>query len=424
MSAAPTRRVFLARLAASFAVGARRARGAAQAAEPPNVLIIVLDTVRYDRALAAADARMPRLRRLAARGVEFTNAWANSSWSLPSHASILTGVYPHEHGADWPALDLRRDTLAATLARHGYVTGGFSSNAAWVTDDYLGQGFLRFRSHNVEDHLRRTTHGRVLSRLSELIGWHPAGRGKKAPQVHAEFLQFLETFPGRPFFGYLCHMDANQAYNAAELNRAAWEPARSAAQIVAAYDQGLTTLDDDLADFFDAIERLGLLDRTIVVVTSDHGESFGRANPGDHDPKGHGTTLYPEQTRVPLIVLAPGWSQAGRTVDIPVGLHAIPSTISRLLAIPSPSRAEPLPLDPGWPIPSDPAVLSTLHYGDRDERAVATSRWLYRRDIRASREEIFDLAADPTAQTDLGASHPEMRRLREQCDRLWREGAA
>lgn len=428
MNAHPSRRTFLATTlgAAAGVAVLGESTDARRFATPPNVLVIVLDTVRYDHFSAGNGSRTPALHRFASRGVRFTNAWAPSSWSLPSHASILTGAYPHEHGADWPTLNLHTatPTLAETLAGHGYVTGAFSSNGAWVTPNYLSRGFVRFRAFTWEDHVRRTAYGRTLSRISEGFGLHPAGRGRKAPTLNEELLDFVEAYPERPFFAYVCHMDANQAYNRAQLDRPFWAPPPRTADVVSAYDEAIGTLDAQVGQVLDELDRRGILEHTLVVVTSDHGESFGPDNPGDHDPAGHGTSLFPEQTRVPLIVVTPDRRHAGLVVDTLVSIKSIPVTLEHLAGLRRRMPGRPLPL-PGVSTPvTDPSVFATLHYAHHREQALMTSEWLYLRDLAANRELVFDLRQDPGARSALGASHPALPGLRARVDRVLREGSA
>lgn len=387
---------------------------------PFNVLIVVLDTVRYDRFSQNNFARVPALHQFAQQGVNFSNAWANSSWSLPSQATILTGVPPYRHDADWPDLSLRPavPTLAGFLAQNGYVAGAFSSNSAWITPEYLGRDFLRFQAYTFENHLRRTTQGRVLNRIAERLGFHSAGIGRKAPTVNAQFLRFLDAYPDRPFFGYVCHMDVNQAFNYAQLDRPFWSPAATLEEILGAYDAALTQLDMQMSELLGELRRRGELDRTIVVVTSDHGESFGKGHDGDHEPSGHGTSLYPEQIRVPLMIVAPGLANPGRVIDTPVSLAAIPFTICRLLGIEMPQRGFPLPLDSSWPASPEGAVLATLRYAEYDERALVTDRWFYRKNRVTNVEELYDVVSDPLARTDLSATSLELPALRAKCEEL------
>ena len=419
-----TRRAFLERAALTAGTHALGRRiGPFRAARPPNVLVICLDTVRRDR-FAVDDGRLsPALHRFAARGVTYTRAWSASSWSLPSQASILTGVGANRHGANWPGLALRATTptLAERLAAHGYVTGAFSSNAAWVTPEYLGRGFLRFRAYSVEDHLRRTTHGRWLSRLSELVGGHPAGRGTPAAVVRDAFLDFVDAYAERPFFGYLCFMDVNREFHHAQLGRAIWEGAADPRDILAAYDAALARLDTQVEAVLAGLAQRGRLDDTLVVITSNHGESFGKAHAGDHDPAGHGTSLFPEQTRVPLMIAGPG-IPARTVVDATVSTTGIAPTIYRQLGLASPAGTPGLPLDASTTT-GDRPVGATLRYDAHHEQAAMTDRWLYRRNFAAGREELYDLAADPQAQHDLGTSGPALADLRAFCDATLAERA-
>ena len=191
------------------------------APERANVLLIVLDTVRYDSFARPGEKSLtPKLDRFVAKGVKFDNAWSTSSWSLPTQASIMTGRYPHEHGADWPGFRVNEKypTVAEFFARHGYVTGAFSGNAAWITPEYLGRGFLRFEVYIPENLFRRTVYGRIIGLALGKVGYNDAGRGKKAPQLNAQFLQFIDDYQNRPFFAYLCYMDVNQYFHDRRFN--------------------------------------------------------------------------------------------------------------------------------------------------------------------------------------------------------------
>jgi arylsulfatase A-like enzyme len=422
-----SRRQFLATgmgAAATLASACRRPGPARPTPHPFDVLIVVLDTVRFDYFAMDRGRLTPGLHRLAADGVQFTNAWANSSWSLPSQATILTGAYAHEHRADWPDLALAPETptLAEILREHGYVTGAFSSNSAWITPEYLGRGFLRFQSYSAEDHVRRTTQGRVINRLAQKLGAHPAGRGRKAPAVNEDFLDFVDAYPDRPFFGYVCHMDVNQAFYHRQFNHPFWSPDPPVADVVAAYHEALPRLDANVVDLLDGLRRRNRLDRTIVVITSDHGQSFGPENPGDHDPEGHGSSLFPEQTRVPLVVLGPpDVVPRGAVVDTPVALKSIAPGVAAWLGVPMPSAGAPLALGPAAS-DADPAVAATLRYDRRHEQSLATGRWFYRRDFAGNREQLFDLAADPLARIDVGPG-ATLQELRDRCDAMLRAGS-
>jgi arylsulfatase A-like enzyme len=395
-----------------------------------NVLVIVMDTVRADSFQRQGKASLtPNLDRIVARGATFTDAWSTTSWSLPSQASILTGLYPHEHGADWPGIRLNPETLtlAEAFARRGYVTGAFSSNAAWVTPEHLGRGFLRFDAYTVEDVGRRTTVGRAVDTVISRVGYHYAGRGKKAEVLNAQFLDFLDDYAGKPFFAYLCYMDVNRTFHAKRFNPGIGAPRPTAAEVYDAYEQGLTRLDAKIGELFDELQRRGTLDDTLVFITSDHGESFGTTVHRDHDPDGHGTSLYPEQTRIPMFALHPTKIPAGRRVSAPVTLRDIPVTTAHMLGWhDAPFPGTPLPLDekqsqaPSAGAATGPeatSLLLTLNYYPYSLRSIVWNRLQYIRDeadAQRGKEELFNLADDPAATKDITPDHeliPTLRRL-------------
>ena len=306
----------------------------------------------------------------------------------------------------------------AFLAGRGYVTGAFSGNAAWVTPEYVGRGFLRFKVYQLEDLLRRTTFGRAMGRVLTAAGYDAAGRGKKAPAINAQFLEFLDDYPARPFFAYLCYMDVNQAFHHRRLNHPFWAKNASTREVIDAYEQGLTTLDAHLGSLFADLERRGVLRNTLVIITSDHGQSFGADGTTDHDPAGHGTSLYPEQTRVPLFVIAAGRVKPGHEITPVVSTRAIPSMIAHLLGladtpfhdafVPDLLRSES---EGNGRVP--PALI-TLNYDDNKIRSVVWDRWQYLKLLNppAEREELYDLAIDPLATTNQAPAHPVMDPIR------------
>jgi arylsulfatase A-like enzyme len=397
------------------------------AAGTVNVLVIVMDTVRYDSFThPAGQSLTPRLDQITAKGVSFENAWSTTSWSLPSQASILTGRYPYEHGADWPRLQLdeKYPTLGEMFSKRGYVTGAFSGNASWITPEYLGRGFLRFDVYLLEDLLRRTAYGRPIGRLFWEVGFHSAGRGKKAPQVNAEFLKFLANYPDRPFFAYLCYMDVNQAFHHRQLNRAFWEPIPSVHEVINAYNQALKTLDQQIGDLLTELARRNILEKTLLIVTSDHGESFGSQDIEDHDPSGHGTSLYPEQTRVPLFVVYSDKLPAARKVKVTVSLRHIAKTITQILNItdsPFAGQALPVASESMEALENcEPHVLATLNYDNQDLQSVICHHWQYinNRQHPENGEELYDLAADPLAKKNLALNYPVIRPMRDRLQEL------
>lgn len=366
-----------------------RARAGGLAPAPdgaPNVLVLMLDTVRRDELTGDAGARnAPRLTTLARRGVRFEDAWSTTSWSLPAQASVLTGLHPADHGADWPDFRLADSvpTLAERFRSRGYATGAFSGNSSWITPEYVGRGFLRFRVYVLEDLLRRTALGKWADGLARALSFYAAGRGKKAPAIHRQLWDFVDDYEGRPFFAYLCYMDANHAIYARKFNRYFRRLAPNP-EVHDAYVEGIRVLDSHIGEMLDELERRGLRRSTVIVVLSDHGESFGPEVGQDHLPLGHGTHLYPEQTRVPLFVVAPGLAPG--TVREPVGIADVPATLASLLGWENDTPGAPLPPPRGAEVPPDTSGAAetaardawmTLGYLDRDLRAIAVPGWEY-----------------------------------------------
>ena len=397
-----------------------------------NVLVIVLDTVRQDRFTRLPGHTLtPRLDQITTKGVNFENTWSTTSWSLPSQASILTGRYPHEHGADWPQLQLdeKYPTLGEFFARHGYVTGAFSGNASWITPEYLGRGFLRFDVYKLEDILRRTAYGRPIGRLLWEIGYHYAGRGKKAPEINAEFLKFLDDYPNRPFFTYLCYMDVNQALNYRRLNHGFWTRTPSVHEVIEAYNQGLKVLDQQIGDLFTELARRRVLNKTLVIITSDHGQSFGAESTDDHDPSDHGTSLYPEQTRVPLFVVYPDKIPAPLKIQASVSLRQIPKTITQILRMadsPFVGQALPLALEHENTSEHDTsAVLATLNYDNQRVQSLIWHSWQYINNLNhpGNGEELYNLAQDPLAKNNLMPERSIVQRVTAILQRLMTTGS-
>jgi len=407
-------------------------------ADAANVLILVMDTVRADSFDRLRETgQIPNLARLAAEGARFTNAWSTTSWSLPSQASILTGRYPHEHGADWPKIRLSRHsvTLGDHFREKGYIAGVFSGNSAWVVPEYLGAGFQRFEAYQAENLFRRTVYGRKIDKQLEPRGYHSAGRGKTAADIRRQLLRFIDDYPDRPYFAYLCFMDVNRTFHDHRLNRRAPEPV-----VIRSYERAMRDLDAEIGTLLTALGSRAHSRDTLVVVTSDHGESFGPSVTTDHKPTGHGTSLYREQLQVPLLIHYPGRVPAGRVVNQTTSIVQIPATILHLLRSEDPRMAgEPLVSNPapatwtGADAGSPGCVLGNLRFPEesREDLSVICGSWRYivvgaNRPKRVS-TELYDMAGDPLEQNNL-AGREDLRGLQAemetQLQRLSATGAA
>jgi arylsulfatase A-like enzyme len=322
----------------------------------PNLLLITLDTLRADHLSSYGYSKdtSPNIDRLAQGGALFENAFANSSWTLPSHASIFTGRLPHEHGADWiDPLNSKLPILAGELAARGYHTAAFAANTQYVTPEWgLARGFTRFEAYgnSLVGDACSTVYGRKIAlNLFPRLGYFDIPGRKTASEVNGEFFDWLDRNGGAPFFVFLNYFDLHDPYltdlkyqtrfstTAArgDLINFQFQPEvfRRKSQLTPAeiqaeidgYDACLAYLDAQLGKLFADLARRGIANNTLIIVTSDHGEAFG-----NHDLFGHGNSLYLETLRVPLIFYWPGRIASGIRFSEIVGLQQIPSTLMDL----------------------------------------------------------------------------------------------
>jgi arylsulfatase A-like enzyme len=320
----------------------------------PNVLVIVIDTARKDHFSSYGYSRKtsPNLDRIAEQSVQFETAIAPSAWTLPSHASMLTGLYPSGHGAERLALDKGHLVLPEALQTLGYRTAAFSANTLLFNRGHgFGRGFARFEDsfHNVPDMIERTTLGRrIREHLPRRFGLDDVPGRKTAAEVTQETLSWVNQNDSRPFFAFLNYFDLHDPYLPPQPYRGRFSKRPNPGGVfnsfagrnswrlftpqvledeVAAYDGGLAYVDDMIGQLIGDLDRRGLGRNTIVVITADHGESFG-----EHGIFGHQTSLYPEQIRVPLWIRWPDKIPAGVKIQAPVSLTDLPATVMDLVA--------------------------------------------------------------------------------------------
>ena len=408
-----------------------------------NVILLILDTVRarslslygYDRPTT------PNLQRFAARGVRFDRAISTASWTLPSHASMFTGRWPHELSTGWlKPLDGRFPTLAEHFAGHGYATGGFVANILYTSRETgLARGFVRYEDYPVSlgQVVVSSSIGRLLTEFAErATGRVVYPERKRAGRINGDFLDWIDHGRGaRPYFAFLNYYDAHDPYDPSEEYERRFVARRpttlratndriSDAEAHALRDQyeaAIAELDAGLGELFAALERRGQLDSTIVVITSDHGEEFN-----EHGIWGHGSTLYRTALRVPLIIALPGGRDAGRVVADPVTLRDLASTIVAEAGL------APVAPFPGAPLlrgrdtsAARPPVVSEVQFAPRvpswfpvargDMRSVVDGNFHYIRDGKGA-EELYDLATDTLEQRNLAGepeARPTLERLRD-----------
>jgi len=390
------------------AVGCRDDRFVPVPCPDCNVVLISMDTLRADHVGAYGYPRptTPNVDRVASRGVVFENAIAQSSWTRPAHMSMLTGLYPAEHGflrlSDRKRLPEATATIASVLSEHGWRTVAFTGGLNVAPDFGFDIGFEAYR-----------TDGRSYrDSADDVVGWLREHRAEK-------------------FFLFLHAYDAHTPYHSEDEDRRALglgpsvDPngfrrackQRNAIRMkryVDAYDAAIHHGDRYVGAVLSVLDELALTDRTIVVFTSDHGEEFL-----EHGRCFHITTLYREVLHVPLVVAGPNIPARRVTGLVPASV-AIGATLLDLVGVggdplPGPSLAATLV---GAPAHFD-AVISETDRSQRGGRGrghvLAVTRgadklieW-----ITEGRYEYFDLASDPGEQQPLSGDRPEIRRLRE-----------
>ncbi|MFM8979985.1 MAG: sulfatase [Planctomycetia bacterium] len=423
----------------------------------PNVIVLVIDTLRAD----AVDVQpgepqgMPWLSRHARASTCFTQASASAPWTLPSMASLLTGLLPDGHGVvgeDMPPNAMQRATTWADVMAQalGYHTAAlFGGLAPGVAAD-LGHGFAR-----VED-------GFTLAAAERWLDTFEAGRPKGAP-----FFLLLHTYEAHDPYGpaarapgatdaaalerALAALDAlppgthvrervrrsvtdaaqrlvlrqhpRHRLHQADMTRYLWDglatdPDRAAAEGLAreleqAYRRGLSWVDGLLEQAVASLRRRGLLDDTLLVITADHGEAFG-----EHGMLLHGRSLHDEVVRVPLVLQGPAPFDTPRVVEGSAGLRDLFPSVLAWLGAPLPRVLEGRSLLPllgprveaslsaGLPVEAQ-EVRTHMHTGGRSQAIVGSvrdSHWKYIGTYDATagtlREQAFDLRSDPEERQD------------------------
>lgn len=357
------------RRAATLAIGASasnvRSPQTRTRLRTPNVLFIVLDTVRAQNLSLYGYARetFPCLTQLARRGITFERAIAPAPWTTPSHASLFTGHWPHELRVGWnQPLGSEWPTLAEALSERGYRTCGFVANTYYCSyETGLARGFVHYEDYEVSLRsvlLCSSILQRSLAAARNRLGlWgvfddmrNPHVHFKNAARVNRDFLAWLDQSQNAgPFFAFLNFYDAHHPYLTPpgwnkhfgrrpqsradylllarwwELDKRALTPDMQALARDA-YDDCIAYLDHELGALFDALEKRDALDNTIVIVTSDHGEHLG-----EHSLYGHGVSLYEPELHVPLVIVPPAGGPRGARIADCVSLRDLPATVLDLL---------------------------------------------------------------------------------------------
>jgi len=374
-----------------------------QAVQKPQMIILYLiDTLRADHLGAYGYNRntSPAIDRLAQDGLLFEYAYAQSSWTRPSVASLFTGLLPSRHGAVRRSHKLRSDvaTLAEILLDSGYSTAAFVSNPNVIPVFGFGRGFENF--FDVETTQKTGT----------------------ADKVHAAVDEYLDLNSRHSQFLYIHTRDPHDPYSPPPPYDRRFQPQDAELVcIVARYDGEIAFNDSEFSKLIDRLKAEQRYDESLIIVTSDHGEEFL-----DHGNYWHGKTLYNEQLRVPLVIKLPHSYRRGTRVQHPVRLVDLLPTLTELVGSDPPPELDgtsflhlfetdelgdyrPLlyaELDLG------PNVIESLIHGDR--KIIR-----YRSAENGGSTQLFDLRSDPLERWDLAESEPtSVIRMTEKLERV------
>jgi arylsulfatase A-like enzyme len=387
--------------------------------------------------------------------VAFDNAIAPSSWTLPSHASMLTGRYTYEHGADsvkpmalvghnTQALDTRYPMLGEALERHGYRTAGFAGNRIFFSQHFgLSRGFTHFEDFTTMDMFPRTVLGRKLvtlvlehDRLRVLLvrmGFHSfehllmvgeEGIRKQGHEINYAVLSWIDRDRDRPFLAFLNYYDVHGPYG--PMHSVGQKFSQGHGSLVDYYDDGVADMDRYIGDLIHELDRRGLTQNTFIIFTSDHGELLQ-----EHGMIGHRNALYRQLIRVPFIVSKPGSIPAGMRVETPVTISALPATVMELLGwgdqrmFPGPSLVE-LWKNPGshpdWPYPLSELARFVYskpswpcHYGSLQSMVTGKWHYIFHEKFGA---ELYDWQSDESETHNLAKKPDDLAVVQDLADRV------
>jgi arylsulfatase A-like enzyme len=321
-----------------------------------NVLVITVDTLRSDHLSGYGYNRptSPNIDLIAREGVLFQGAFAVASWTMPSHESMLTGLYPHEHQAQERQVKNGWLTIGEALMSHGYRTGAFSANMQVFSRPVgFGEGFVHFEDYpltfrNVAFFTPSTR--RIFGHLATLFAHGDAYQfltRKRAPDVNRALLNWIDQDSRRPFFAFLNYLDVHDPNMLPDEYRdVPWvqgfsheadrRQSKAMQTRIDRYDRAIRYVDEHIGTLLSGLKDRGVLENTIIVITSDHGEPFG-----EHETVFHGTTVFREEIQVPLILFGPGLPRSQR-ISEPITTAALPETLLDLGGMHA-GKAEPFP---------------------------------------------------------------------------------
>ena len=347
-------------------------------------MLVTIDTLRADRigCYGNREVQTPELDAIAKRGVVFENAVAQAPLTAPSHASMMTGLYPTAHKV--------RDTGGFVLSPSYATLASILQQQGWDTAAFVGASVLKKRfgfQHGFrvyDDEMPKPASG--ATEVSE----------RRAGEVVDRAIQWLEPRSGKPFFLWVHVYDPHLPYDPPSPFREKYKGKP--------YEGEVAYTDQQLGRLFQMVGKKSAPENTLIAVLSDHGESFS-----EHGEYSHGVFLYESTMRVPFLLAGTG-VPAGRRIPQQARTIDLLPTILDLLHVDPPQNLQGVSLKATFNGTESPAVFSylesmypKLNMGWAEVRGIRTNRWKY---IRAPKPELYDLAEDPGESKNVIKQHP------------------
>jgi len=369
-----------------------------------NVLLFTLDTTRADRigCYGYPNVRTPNIDGLAAQGVLFKNATAQAPLTLPSHSSIFTGTYPFIHGVRDNGgfyLEPENVTLAELLKPRGFTTSAFVG--AFVLDSRWGlnQGFDYYYDNFDFAKYKKISLDSVQ---------------REGGEVAKAFFDWFKTNGDRRFFSWIHLYDPHTPYEPPEPYRSEYS-----GRPWGLYDGEIAYVDSIIGKVLESLREKGVLDKTIIIIMGDHGESLG-----EHGESSHAFFIYDSTVSVPLILRLPASNLKGKVIDAQVENVDMMPTLLDLLGIAVPKEVQGrslVPLLAGGRAGAERMAYSEsyyprYHYGWSELKSLRTVTYKY---IQAPRPELYDLVRDPMEKSNIyGQNGPQAERFIKELKRI------
>ncbi|MDF1800788.1 MAG: sulfatase [Planctomycetota bacterium] len=427
-----------------------------------TILFVSLDSVRADALTFDDPLATPNLTALAESGTVFTSAFSGSSWTLPGHASMFTGMPPSLHGVEYDdiALDPAHTTLPEVLSEAGWFTAGWWTGWFLAGEYGFARGFDQYTNAMTGGAQLEASYAGALERgdtsgAGAALGMRDvashqditspnvlAGFERTVTRIEPERDLFLfvhlfdphyDYIPPAPFDtqfdpDYTGPLDGRGFFTDPRIFDASKQPPRQIGDrdldhVRALYQGEIAYTEAQVARMFDVLDQAGRLDDALIVVTSDHGEEFF-----EHGNRGHRQSLYDEVLHVPLLVRAPGATAAGSRDDTLVGLQDLLPTVVEFAGLEPPTSSvgrSLLPATRSEPLADEPQLGSLLQYDPAQGHLLVDSlrtreRKLIRylgvgddRRLHLLTELTFELASDP------GEASPRRSLVGNRDDPLW-----